>query len=299
MGRGAASGAPECPAGAGDFGRHAWPTLGLACGMLALHVAAVALAARGAWALGGLVGAAAAWTAFTCLHEASHGTVSRARALNALVGELGAHVLGVRFLGFRQLHQRHHRHTNDVTLDPDAYVGRGPRALRPLRLATTDLHYYVAYDRRALRASRSEAWLSNASVAALLGLGAAVAYTLGPAALVLGWLVPARVALFAAAYVADALPHGRPSAPSREQSPLGHTRAVEGGRAFDWLALGQAQHLLHHLWPRVPFYRLPALWRRERGQLVARGVDVVDPLGRPLRVVPSVEGPGLAVCATR
>lgn len=259
-----------------------WPTAALALAVVAAHVGALALAASGHPFVALALGSSAAWMAFTCLHEASHGNVGRVRSLGALVGEVSAHVLGVRFLAFRQIHQRHHRFTNDPARDPDRYTGEGPAWTRPLRLATTDLHYYFEYRARELRASRFEAIVSWVSAVALPAAAALVALRLGVSSLFVAWLLPARLGLFAAAYLVDLLPHGRPIAPSRQADPLRHTRLVELGPVFDVLALGHGQHLLHHLWPRVPFHKLAGAARARRAELERAGVVRVDVLGRPL-----------------
>lgn len=258
-----------------------WPAALLALGVVGAHAGALALASSGRFVAALALGTSAGWMAFTCLHEASHGNVGRVRALDALVGEVAAHVLGVRFLAFRQIHHRHHRFANDPERDPDRYTGDGPAWSRVFRLATTDLHYYAEYRARELRASRLEHALSWVSAFALPAATALVLFRLGAGTLVFAWLAPARLALLLAAYFADFLPHGRPVAPSRRDEPLRHTRLVELGPVFDVLALGHGQHLLHHLWPRVPFHRLAGAARARRDELDRAGVVRVDVLGRP------------------
>lgn len=255
--------------------RLAWPTVALVGSVLCAAVAGAALRAQGHALAGALCVYLAGWGAFTVLHEASHGNVGHARWVNALAGELAAAVLLCRFLAFRQIHQRHHRYTNDPARDPDRFSGDGPRWQRALRLATTDLHYYFEYDRRALRASRQESALSTASAALLAcALVALVAGGHGWA-LLLGWALPIRASMFTAALIVDYLPHMRPGAPSRAASTLGHTAQIAPSWWFDALTLCHSHHLLHHLWPRVPFYRLPRAWRRHGAALRAQGARVL------------------------
>lgn len=255
--------------------RVAWPTVALVGSVVGAALAGAALRAQGHGLAGALCVYLAGWGGFTVLHEASHGNVGRARWLSALAGELAATTLLCRFLAFRQIHQRHHRYTNDPARDPDRFTGEGPWWQRPLRLATTDLHYYFEYDRRALRASAAESALSWASAGALaLALGALLATGRGWD-LLLGWALPIRASMFTAALLVDYLPHMRPAAPARASSALGHTAQVAPSRWYDALSLCHSHHLLHHLWPRVPFYRLPAVWRRHEAALRAQGARVL------------------------
>ena len=47
------------------------------------------------------------------------------------------------------------------------------------------------------------------------------------------------------------------------------TAVVEGSALFGPLFLFNNLHAAHHRWPRVPWYRLPALYRAERDRLLA------------------------------
>lgn len=254
--------------------RVAWPSVLLTASVCALAACGAALAAGGHRGAGALCVYLAGWCGFTVLHEASHGNVARARWLNALAGELAASVMLCRFLAFRQIHLRHHRFTNDPQRDPDRFTGEGPWWQRPLRLAATDLHYYVEYDPGALRASRGERALSIASAVAVAAVAVALLRTGHAVDAILVWVLPLRASMFTAALLVDYLPHMRPTAPRRADDPLGHTAQVAPTPLTDALALCHTHHLLHHLWPKVPFYRLPAAWRRHGGALRGRGVTV-------------------------
>ena len=107
------------------------------------------------------------YATFTLVHEASHGLVVRGSALgNQLAGELGAIALLSRFNGFRQVHLRHHLHTNVEGKDPDLWSGSGPRWAAPLHWATSDINYWIQYDRSARLTPLAE-WMSNGSLALL------------------------------------------------------------------------------------------------------------------------------------
>ena len=48
---------------------------------------------------------------------------------------------------------------------------------------------------------------------------------------------------------------------------------------LDPLLLGQNLHLVHHLWPRVPFYRYRAAFEASREYLDTKGATVNRPFG--------------------
>jgi fatty acid desaturase len=43
-------------------------------------------------------------------------------------------------------------------------------------------------------------------------------------------------------------------------------------------------HLIHHLWPRVPFYRYGAVWRAKREMLASHQARVVSLFGKECAV---------------
>ncbi len=260
-----------------------WPTV-------ALSLASFVGFALAAWAgTTGLVPVAVAvavaaladWAAFTLMHEATHGLVGRRHPLlNQLVGEVAATMLMCRFNGFRQLHLRHHRHANDGAKDPDDWAGRGPSWLLPLRWATSDLHYWFEFD-RTLGESRIARRVSNASLVvalfALIGLGASGFWL----ELLLFWVLPARIALFASTYFFDYLPHQRPYGRTQAEEPCRTSAVLRGGPLMDWILLGHTMHLVHHLFPTAPWYRLRAVYRTVRPAIKARGGREVFILSRP------------------
>lgn len=251
----------------------AWPTLALALAA-AVAWAGSAWAAQAAlwppWATV-LLSTAAAFVAFTPLHDATHRSVARARTVNEVVGRLSAAVLAAPFPAFRTVHLEHHRNTNDPERDPDYWSGQGPAWLRPLRWGTQDLHYYVWIGRRWATQPKAV----RVEVVAFLALklaGIALAVALGHGVLLAcAWLVPARLALVALAFSFDYLPH-RPHVVLARDDPYRATHLLPSPLLTP-LFLYQNFHLIHHLYPGIPFYRYSAVWRRERVELLRRGAS--------------------------
>jgi fatty acid desaturase len=237
--------------------RVAWPTIALLAVALAAWLAGVVLVER-AWWLGAVLATVGAYIAFTPMHEAAHRSLAaRWRWVNELAGRLATVPLFGPFLAVRDVHLEHHKHTNDPVADPDHWSGRGPAWLLPLRWLTQDLHYYVVHLRRD-RPLRERVEVVGTL---LLFVGLAVALSLAGHGLtvVLGWLVPARIAIGLLAFAFDYLPH-RPHAITAKQDRYAATGLYDGRLAYV-ASLGQSLHRVHHLYPGVPFYRYPHVYR--------------------------------------
>ncbi len=239
--------------------RIAWPSFALTAAALGAWIGGIALGVSAAapWPLAALVCWAAAYAAFTPLHDASHRSVTRARWGNELVGRLAGLPLWAPLPAFRFLHLEHHKHTNEGAADPDGWSGGPWRLTLPLRWLTLDLHYYAFY----LRTERPRR--EKAEVVLTLGGQVAIAAALvalghGRELLLFG-LLPSRLAIGTLAFAFDWLPH-RPHVITAKQDRLRATLAFEG-RLLCWLTFGQSLHLVHHLYPGVPFYRYAAVWR--------------------------------------
>jgi ferredoxin-NADP reductase/fatty acid desaturase len=221
----------------------------------------------------------AAFASFTPMHDASHRSVARAAPLNEFVGWVTALVLTAPFPAFRHLHLEHHRNTNDPARDPDMWSGAGGPWSRLFRWATQDIAYYVFYAKRAKERPRGEVFgtfvglvLTYAPMVALAALGH------GREAL-LFWAVPARLGIILLAFAFDWLPH-HPHAVLGRTDPFRATAVIEH-RFLTPILLSQNYHLIHHLFPGVPFYGYGRVWWARRGELVSRGALVrrIGPAG--------------------
>ena len=219
----------------------------------------------------------AAFAAFTPMHDAAHRSVARSRWLNEVVGRLAAPLLGAPFVAFRYVHLEHHKHTNEPGRDPDLWSGRRPLLLLPLRWLTQDLHYYVVVLSRWRDRPRRE--LLEILVVVLLqaGLLTWLVATGHLRQALLLWLLPGRVAIALLAWTFDYVPH-RPHGVRSVDDRLRATHVVRGPLTVPLLS--QNYHLIHHLYPGVPFYGYGRVWRAQKDELVAGGARVVPLIGR-------------------
>lgn len=230
------------------------------------------------WAIGALH-AVALYVMFTPLHESMHGLAHRHSGANAWIGRVAGACLTLSLPLFRAVHYEHHSHTNDPSRDPDGVVARRPRWLLPLWCAAIVVEYRLHFYRRGLaRTARKwrEGFACDLALAAVIP--AAVAGGFAPALWTL-WLGPALVALLWLAFAFDYLPHY----PYDTDARYFDTR-IYGGAGLNVLLLGQNQHLIHHLWTTIPWFRYRPVLARIHDQLVARGCRIgwkIRPLPRP------------------
>ncbi|MGE0847177.1 MAG: fatty acid desaturase [Flavobacteriaceae bacterium] len=263
-----------------------WPTLGMISACYALWVLGLAAAAQG-FLICGLVLLVAAVAMHSSLqHEVLHGHPTRSPALNELLVALPLG-LAVPYRRFRDLHLRHHDNTRltDPYDDPETfYLARGrheglPRLMRAAlafnntlagrMLIGPALACYAFWHEEARRLRRSRevrrAWALHVA-----GLAVLVAILLAAGAVPL-WLYAAGVA-----YPAMSVLMVRTFAEHDAREDVAHrTAIVERGSLLGVLFLNNHLHYVHHRFPRIPWYRLPALYRSQGGKLREENGDHV------------------------
>jgi len=247
----------------------AWPTLALATGALALW--ALALTTNLPYGLGIVIATLCAYTCFTPMHDAAHGATSHSSWFNQLLGTLVGLPLMAPFSAFRVIHLQHHKHTNEVKYDPDRWSGTGPTWFLPVKWLTQDLHYYWFYFCFLKRPLKER--LQVCFELTLMGiLTWSLAQALGWSTILSHFILPARLASAALAFAFDYLPHVPHQIPAKVDR-FAATRIMLNP-ILNYLFLNQNYHLVHHLYPAVPFYRYPLAWQQKEKQLRAQGAIV-------------------------
>ena len=222
----------------------------------------------------------ASYVAFMPVHDASHNTVSTNRQLNEWVGRISITLLSPVpfFRTFRYIHMQHHRFTNDETKDPDIYAGTGPAWLLPFKWATLDINYFRFYLNPEVFKQRPKSERTEFFVALAFGV------TVFTAAILAGWLeyylllfiIPARISMTFIALSFDFLPHY----PHQAQAVDQPFQATSNRVGFEWLLtpilLSQNYHLVHHLYPTVPFYRYLKVWNAKKRYHLSQNPATVD-----------------------
>jgi fatty acid desaturase len=214
-------------------------------------------------------------------HEALHGHPTRRPWLNAVLAGPPL-ALWLPFPIYRETHLAHHRaELTDPLGDPESYYTSPERwggLSRPARLLRVALH--TALGRLAL-GPFAVVWRLLAAEAPRLLSGdrgrlAIWAAHAAAVAAVLVWVVAVcRIPLWAylALFVYPGLSltllrsftEHRPDADQDRR-----TAVVEAGPVFSLLYLNNNLHLVHHLWPQLPWYELPRRYRARRGDLLER-----------------------------
>ena len=181
----------------------------------------------------------------TVIHDASHNAAHRDRVMNAILGHGSALMLGFAFPVFTRVHMQHHAHVNDPENDPDHFVSTGG----PLWLIAARFFYHEIFffKRRLWRKYELLEWfLSRLFVASVVYFACQydfLGYILN------FWFSPALVVGLALGLFFDYLPHR----PFKERDRWRNAR-VYPSPILNLLILGQNYHLIHHLWPSIPWY---------------------------------------------
>ncbi|NCS78493.1 MAG: beta-carotene hydroxylase [Microcystis aeruginosa K13-07] len=182
----------------------------------------------------------------TVIHDASHNSAHSNRTFNAILGHGSALMLGFAFPVFTRVHLQHHAHVNDPENDPDHFVSTGG----PLWMIAARFFYHeIFFFKRQLwrKYELLEWFLSRLFVATIV----IVACQYGFIGYVMNfWFVPALVVGIALGLFFDYLPHR----PFQERNRWKNAR-VYPSPLLNLLILGQNYHLVHHLWPSIPWYK--------------------------------------------
>lgn len=182
----------------------------------------------------------------TVIHDASHNAAHRNRVVNAMLGHGSALILGFSFPVFTRVHLQHHAHVNDPENDPDHFVSTGG----PLWLIAARFFYHEIYffQRRLWRKWELLEWFLGRLAVGLLVFTAIQLDFLGY--IFNYWFSPALVVGIALGLFFDYLPHR----PFEERDRWKNARVYPSG-ILNLLIMGQNYHLIHHLWPSIPWYR--------------------------------------------
>lgn len=265
------------------MGRVAWPTVivGVVLGITYLAIVAMTVAGHlSLWLAVPLV-STQVYLSYTILHEAVHGSITGTNAslrwLNKALGYMAAWIVMIPFTAHRYEHMAHHRHANDAAKDPDFHVGNMDESLwAPLRAVlrgwVSQFSYYAKHRWVDAPPRQNLALCLEVAIAFLprLGIIAAGFWVEGLALFVIAWLIGAVVLLFLFADIVHR-PHEQTGRyvdtstillPGTLHTPL------------NWLWMYQNYHTIHHLFPRVPFYRYARLYEEIEDVLRAKGTPI-------------------------
>jgi fatty acid desaturase len=251
---------------------------------LAVHLAAIG-------GTGALVAASGPWTVlpamlllgiaqaalFAPIHETMHQTAFASRRVNAVVGWLSACPSLLNWHFYTAFHLAHHRHTQDPANDPEL-MSPPPSTLDAYLLRVAALPYWrmrlqvvaagwrgdlsrypFITDRAAPRIVRS----LRAMTVFVVALAALSAWLFGPWTPVLYWIGPQLLGQpFLRLYLLT-----EHTMCSEDDNGLTNTRTTLTNGLVRLLMWNMSYHAEHHLYPSIPFHRLPAAHEALRSRL--------------------------------
>ncbi|CCH65889.1 Beta-carotene hydroxylase [Richelia intracellularis HM01] len=213
------------------------------------------------------------WVCFTCnvlalhisgtvIHDACHQSAHRNHRVNIVLGHSSALMLAFAFPVFTRVHLQHHGNVNDPENDPDHYVSTGG----PLWLiAVRFLYHEIFFFKRQLwhKGELIEWFASRLFVLTIVLVSihyCFLSYILN------FWFVPSLVVGITLGLFFDYLPHR----PFMERNRWKNAR-VYASPILNILILGQNYHLIHHLWPSIPWYSYQSTYYLMKPLLDAKG----------------------------
>ena len=262
------------------IGGFAWPTLALLATCVMVYLACIAYLlsepAFSWWALAGV--SFCTYAVYTPLHDAVHGAVTgmsvERRWINEWVGYTAGHFLGISFTAHRRSHLKHHRATNDPTEDPDMVLSASNAAELAVAwlkgvpkewLFAASFTHFTDAEKVTVRRE-----FVAIIVTRLIVLFACADLGVTLLTLILGQLVGNAVLVTLFAW---SVHH-----PHTEQERMKTTTVYQARTGLDTLMTViwgyQNYHAIHHLYPKVPFFRYRRLYRALEPYLLDSGVPV-------------------------
>lgn len=247
-------------------------------GLILLVGGLIAVGVPGWWALLPVQGVLIVFL-FTLEHEATHKTPFASLWLNEGVGRLAGFLLLLPFEWFRYFHLAHHRWTNIEGKDPEL-ASEKPATRRDWVIHVSGLPYWGSELRLLAALARDKVegeYLPESAKGRIvaearwMGLGyllAGLTLVWSPVLLWV-WVVPVLLGQpFLRLYLLAE--HG--DCP-RVANMFQNTRTTFTNRIVRFLAWNMPYHVEHHVWPAVPFHRLPEVQglMREELQVTADG----------------------------
>jgi fatty acid desaturase len=208
-----------------------------------------------------LINGFALYLFFSPMHDALHGSASKYQFLNELIGRLSLVLLipAAPLEIARWVHLRHHAHTT-ADIDPDNFMHHGKWWVLPFRWANFDFFYIAEFFKNAGPAAERSVRALIVYLSVFLGLVVLlVLFGYGLELLVL-WLIPSRIGLALVGFVFVFLPHYPADISARENKYQATTTRLGWEWVLTPLMVYQNYHLVHHLYPNIPFYNYIKVW---------------------------------------
>lgn len=264
------------------MGEVAWPTVIFGCAIIVGYPSVLIAAGLGmmpVWAAF-IILSVLVYASYTVVHEAVHGSISGKETsldwLNEGLGHLAAQVLGAPFVAHRKEHIDHHRFTNIADQDPDLPLVSGSLltvlmgVLRVLPLQTS--HYMRAH---WIHASRRDRIVLAVEIMVMILWRVAFLVWVGWQVGLLLLIGASAVGVFITLVFFAWIVHWPHASVGRfvDTTTFVFPGVIDDVVTRLWLY--QNYHSVHHLFPRVPFYRYRQVFRRIEGHMEENGAPIL------------------------
>lgn len=267
------------------MGEFAWPTI----------ILAAVLSVGFVFTFGGMItGALPLWAGYisaslitygiyTVLHDAVHGCVHgkvKSMAwLNDLLGYIAGQIMLLSFKAHQREHLAHHRYTNRPDEDPDLYVKTDN--LWGVFLGSffaLPLQYKYYFDHCWAKAKISERFIVIAELFLMVGWRAALVW-FGYWEIALLSLAALQTGAFILVVFFAWLVHRPYDKTARYENTATYVFPGPLDTIVSWLWLFQNYHSIHHLFPKVPFYRYRDVFRNIEDVMISKDAPIIRVLG--------------------
>ena len=263
--------------------RFAWPTIILFIICTGIIAASTLSAIYGytSYLTTCLITGVAGYFLFSPMHDAIHSAIGNSKQLNLWIGRISFLYYSslVAFELMRHVHFRHHRNANGPGDEADHVIQSGPAWLRPLKWPFIDLIYgwkYLGYWKERPKSERRNIIIMAVFTSILWPALIFNGYLIE---LLMFWIIPQRISFFFISFIFVYLPH----VPHEAQEQENAYRATSIRNGGEWLLsplmMYQNYHLVHHLYPNVPFYRMVKIWNSKLDEHLSNDPAVVPTLG--------------------
>ena len=269
----------------------AWPTVMLGIVLTAFYVLVPFLVHDAVITFGqGLfVMTLITYASYSVLHDAVHGAINgdltEYRWINELLGYAAGWIMGVPLTAHRHVHLTHHRNTNIDGHDPDLSYAKAENFWQELlqfwSRATALQYKFYMKNRWSLKKGNQN---RNLCLEIFLQIGVRllvmwqVGWWLGLTLFILSSVIAVTILVYLFAYIVHR-PHDQ-SGRYKDTSTI----LIKGplGQILTVLWAYQNYHSVHHLYPRIPFYRYPEVYQEIRDEMSAKGAPIFQLTGTGL-----------------
>jgi len=240
------------------------------------------------WALEGslpmwaacLINGVLAYGMFTLAHDGIHRALSTTSWVNEVLGQIGLTFM----LPYapmpvaRWIHIQHHRFANAEN-DPDRFTHDAPWWQIPFRWSNFDIYYLYFFFKHGGKNLRNHLKLTVFYVGAVAAITAAAIWMGYGYEVLMLWILPTRIGLFFVSLVFVYLPHHPGKVTQQEDPYMASTMRMGWEWLLTPLLVYHNYHLIHHLYPTVPFYKMHKVWYLKYDEMNAQNVSIQTAFG--------------------